>query len=71
MNPDIPYQHQIVYSHTYKDKSNTKRYIPVEDGFVSSANNSELAAKYGNKIGANVITVQDLIHSYVNKDNKK
>jgi hypothetical protein len=71
MNQEIPYQHQLVYSHSYKNKSNTTRYVPVEDGFVSSANNSALAAKYGNKLGDSTITTQELIHSITITDIKK
>jgi hypothetical protein len=39
------------------------KYIPTEDGFITSSGNPVLAAKYGNIIGANTITVKDLIDS--------
>jgi hypothetical protein len=52
-----PTQQQVVQPRYFTKKSNTT-YIPVEDGFVTSSGNPELAAKYGNNLGANVITNQ-------------
>ena len=34
----------------------TKRYVPVEDGFVTTAGNKERGAKYGNATGAHPLT---------------
>jgi hypothetical protein len=36
------------------------RYVPVEDGFVTTAGNKELGALYGNTYGANRMTISDL-----------
>lgn len=54
MNQD--YNHlQVAYR--YIKRKPTSSYVPVADGFVSSAGNPTLAAKYGNKLGANTGTV--------------
>jgi len=62
-----PTQQQIVQPRFIK-KSTTK-YVTVEDGFVTSAGNPELAAKYGNNLGANTITSQTVIES-IKKEKK-
>ena len=65
MNPN---QHQVPQYRYFTKKTNTK-YVPVEDGFVTSAGNPELAAKYGNNLGANTITSQTVIES-IKKEKK-
>jgi hypothetical protein len=34
----------------------TKRYVPVEDGFITTAGNKERGSKYGNATGAHPLT---------------
>ncbi len=63
-----PMEQQVVQPRYIAKKSNTK-YVPVEDGFVTSAGNPELAAKYGNNLGANTITSQTVIES-IKKEKK-
>jgi len=53
MNQEIPYQQQLVYNHSYKTKTNTHKYIPVEDGFITTSGNPQLGIKYGNTNSAN------------------
>lgn len=62
MNQDTSQHYQQLLTNTryFKKKTN---YVPVPDGFVTSAGNPDLAAKYGNIIGANTITNQVLIQS--------
>ena len=48
-----PLQQQVVQPR-YFTKKTSKKYVPVEDGFITSSGNPELAAKYGNNIGANI-----------------
>jgi len=57
-----PTQQQIVPPRYFTKKTNVK-YVPIEDGFITSAGNPELAAKYGNNLGANTITSQTVIES--------
>lgn len=60
-----PTQQQVVLRYPIK-KTSTK-YIPVEDGFVTSAGNPDLAAKYGNNLGANSIISKGIIESVKEK----
>jgi hypothetical protein len=53
MNQEIPYQHQIVYRHSYKDKTNAKKYVPIEDGFITTSGKPSLGIKYGNTSSLN------------------
>lgn len=48
---------------TYRYYTKKTNYVPIEDGFVTSASNKDLAAKYGNNIGANTVTTKDIIIS--------
>jgi hypothetical protein len=68
MNQDQQYQQQISNIRYFKKKTN---YIPTEDGFITSAGNPELAAKYGNSLGANTIKSQDIIEAVKNINLKK
>ncbi len=73
MNQDIPqpqsqYQQLLTQNRYFKNKKTT--YEPIPDGFITSAGNPTLAAKYGNNLGVNTITSQILIDS-VKKDNLK
>jgi hypothetical protein len=47
-------------SSTAKSTTSAKRYVPVEDGFVTTAGNKELGAKYGNPTGSNTISIADV-----------
>jgi hypothetical protein len=48
---------------TYRYYKKTSTFVPKDDGFVTSAGNKDLAAKYGNNIGANTFTTKDIIIS--------
>ena len=52
------YTQQISNMRYFKKKTT---YVPTEDGFVTSAGNPVLAAKYGNNLGANIIKSQEII----------
>lgn len=62
MNQDSTHQYQQFLSTTryFKKKTN---YVPIPDGFVTSAGNPDLAAKYGNNLGINTITNQQIIEA--------
>lgn len=66
MNTDSTQQYQQLLSSTryFKKKTN---YIPIPDGFVTSAGNPDLAAKYGNNLGINTITSQQVIEAVKKK----
>lgn len=51
MNHDLT--QQLPNYRYFKNKKTS--YQPIPDGFVTSAGNPVLAAKYGNNIGANVV----------------
>jgi hypothetical protein len=53
---------QLIPSHYFKKKTNCAptKYIPIEDGFITSAGNPTLAAKYGNNLVTNIIKNQDI-----------
>jgi hypothetical protein len=61
-------QQQVPNYRYFKNKKTS--YEPIPDGFVTSAGNPTLAAKYGNNLGANNITNQILFEA-VKKDNLK
>jgi hypothetical protein len=67
MNQDIVQlqQQQLPNFRYFKKKISyvPTSYIPTEDGFITSSGNPTLAAKYGNNIGANTFTIQDVINS--------
>ena len=63
MNQDIAsqsqyYQQLVINNRYFKNKKTS--YVPIPDGFVTSAGNPDLAAKYGNILGANTITNRTL-----------
>ena len=67
MNQDTVQQPTINFRY-FKNKKTS--YEPIPDGFVTSAGNPTLAAKYGNNLGANNITIQTIFEA-VKKDNLK
>jgi hypothetical protein len=65
MNQEIPYQKQIVYRHTYKDKTNVNSYITVEVGFITTSGKPLLGIKYGNTNSSNNYSTNNyLTHTY-------
>lgn len=66
MNPPSDYQQLLTNNRYFKTKPKTS-FVPIPDGFVTSAGNPDLAAKYGNNIGVNKITTKEIIQSVVNK----
>ena len=68
MNQDQPqeqqqYQQQVPNYRYFKKKTT---YIPTEDGFITSAGNPVLAAKYGNTLVTNNIKSKDIIEAAKN-----
>lgn len=61
MNQDTTPQYQQLLTNNRYFKNKKTNYVPIPDGFVTSAGNPDLAAKYGNIIGANTINNQTLI----------
>lgn len=53
---------QLIPAHYFKKKINCSqtKYIPIEDGFITSAGNPTLAAKYGNHLVTSIIKNQDI-----------
>ena len=66
MNQDSNYQQLLTNSRYFKTKAKTS-FVPIPDGFVTSAGNPDLATKYGNNIGINNITTETILQSVVNK----
>ena len=66
MNQATDYRQLLTNNRYFKTKPKTS-FVPVPDGFVTSAGNPDLAAKYGNNIGVNNITTKEIIQSVVNK----
>lgn len=58
------YQQLLTKTRYFKKKTS---YTPIPDGFVTSAGNPDLAAKYGNNLGANSITSKGIIESVKEK----
>ena len=62
-------QVQVPNYRYFKNKKTS--YEPIPDGFVTSAGNPTLAAKYGNILGANNIITNQPVFEAVKKDNLK
>ena len=57
MNQDSTYQ-LLIHKRVIKNKKTS--FVPIEDGFITSAGNPKLAAKYGNILDANNIPTQNV-----------
>ncbi len=72
MNHELAQQGQYQQVPNYRYFKNKKTsYEPIPDGFVTSAGNPTLAAKYGNNLGANNIIINQPQFEAVKKPNLK